>query len=178
VRRPLRKATGAAIVQTLKERGWLNAGNVTDLGGRRVQSASGQFTMDGPADTMILDTPCTAGCFAPAGKTVETAAARFAIRDTDATVWVSSLDGQPIAASRRLLVTHLTDLQKLRGAVCRPGADHAARVGTTPHLVRNGAATVTLKRGAGKAEAWALIRAATAWHRCRCGWPATRSPST
>ena len=153
---PYAEAAGAAIVQTLKERGWLGADNPTDLGGRRVQSASGQFSLDGPADTMILDTPCTAGCFAPAGKTVETAAARFAIRDTDATVWVSSLDGQPIAVSRRLLVTHLTDLQN-------SGVQYADRARTTllawggmPHLVRNGAATVTLKRGAGKAEAWAL----------------------
>lgn len=153
---PYAGTAGAAIVKTLRERGWLGAGNPTDLDGGRAQSASAQFTMDGPADTMVLDTPCTAGCFAPAGKTVETAQARFAIRDTDATVWVSSLDGQPIATSRRLLVTHLTDLQNT-------GIKYADRARTTllawggmPHLMRNGAATVTLKRGAGKAQAWAL----------------------
>ena len=93
---------------------------------------------------------------------METAQARFAIRDTDATVWVSSLDDQPIATSRRLLVTHLTDLQNT-------GVKYADRARTTllawggmPHLMRNGAATVTLKRGAGKAQAWSL---STSGHR-------------
>jgi hypothetical protein len=153
---PYTEAAGAAIVKTLKERGWLNPGNRTDLGGGRAQSASGQFTMDGPGDTMVLDTPCTAGCFAPAGKTVETAAARFAIRDTDATAWVSSLDGLPIATSRRLLITHLTDLQNTGVKYADRARTTLLEWGGTPHLLRNGAATVTLKRGAGKAAAWAL----------------------
>jgi hypothetical protein len=153
---PYAEAAGAAIVQALKERAWLGADNSTDLGARRAQSASGQFTLDGPADTMILDTPCTAGCFAPAGKTVETAAARFAIRDTDATVWVSSLDGQPVATSRRLLITHLTDLQNTGVKYADRARTTLLAWGSTPHLLRNGAATVTLKRGASKAEAWGL----------------------
>lgn len=153
---PYGEEAGAAVVQALRERGWFAPGNPTDLRAKRVQCPNGQFTMDGPADTMVLDTPRTAGCFAPAGRTVDTAAARIAIQDTDATVWVSSLDGQPIAASRRLLVTHLTDLQNT-------GVTYAERARTTllawggpPHLVRHGRALVTLKRRAARAEAWAL----------------------
>jgi len=153
---PYADGTGPALVKALSERGWLGQGNRTDLGARRAQSASGQFILDGPADTMVLDTPCTVGCYAPAGRTVEMASAAIEIRDTDATVWVSSLDGRPVVSSGRLLVTHLTDLQNTDVQYADGGRTTLLAWGKPPHLVRDGAATVTLKRTARKADAWVL----------------------
>ncbi|MBR3087311.1 MAG: hypothetical protein IKH04_13020, partial [Kiritimatiellae bacterium] len=66
-----------------------------------------------------------------------------------ATVWVSSLDGQPIGSSRHLLLTHLTDVQNTGIEY----ADEALTIllgwGKTPHLMRNGEARVELALAAG-----------------------------
>ena len=63
----------------------------------------------------------------------------------DATVWVSSLDNQPIATSRRLLITHLTDLQNTETRY----ADRRRKVllawGRLPHLVHAGSAEISLR---------------------------------
>ena len=59
-------------------------------------------------------------------------------------VWASSLDGKPIAASSRILVSHVTD-SKNTGArfddpACRIWLDY----GTTPALMRRGRAAIEL----------------------------------
>ncbi|MBR0057012.1 MAG: hypothetical protein IJP66_06750, partial [Kiritimatiellae bacterium] len=67
---------------------------------------------------------------------------------TSATVWVSSLDGEPLATSSRILVAHVTDARN-SGAVFD---DDAARTwqkqGKTPALVRRGRANIELTFGA------------------------------
>ena len=64
--------------------------------------------------------------------------------ETATTLWASAVDGRPIATSRRLLVTHLTDVQA-NGNVY---ADSEKRVllkwGSYPPVVRNGRAKVEL----------------------------------
>ena len=61
-----------------------------------------------------------------------------------ATVWVSSLDGEPIARSSHLLLTHLTDVQNSGIRY----ADEALTIlldwGKLPHLMRRGAARIEL----------------------------------
>ena len=148
---------GDKILAEVRKRGWLGANNPTDIKARRFQSETGELTVDGPADILTLDTPRTAGGYAPAGKKIETKAVSIAIEDTDATVWVSSVDDAPIAESRRLLVTHLTDLQN-SGVRYR---DQARRVllawGGLPHLVRSGRATVAIRmKNATGARVWGL----------------------
>ena len=104
--------TQEKLVELLRQRGILAANNPTDPGENVFQCETGEITIDGPRDRMTLDTPRTAGGFAPAGDSIRTVhGVQIAVQDTDATVWVSSLDDQPIPGSRRLLVTHLTDLQ-------------------------------------------------------------------
>ncbi len=142
---PLSGEAGASILGDLRKRGWLAAGNRTDAAKNRFQSENGEVTIDASEDILTLDTERTAGGFAPAGKRIETGSASIEILDTDATVWISSLDEHPIPLSRRLLVTHLTDLQNT-------GARYAGRVrkvllswGKLPHLVQAGRATVTVR---------------------------------
>ena len=124
--------------------------------------------------TFLLNTPRTAGGFAESG-THEAGALRFtlgggtepAAQDSSlapkhsslvtrhsslrggnpvaATVWASSLDGEPLSTSSRILVTHLTDVQN---SGIRYG--DAARTilldwGGLPHLAENGSALIELQ---------------------------------
>ena len=149
--------TGKTILNTLQERQWLPANNRTQFDKKRFQNENGEVTIDAPENILTLDTPLTAGGFAPAGRKIETRAASIEILDTDATVWVSSLDGKPISTSQRLLVTHLTDLQNTD---IRYG-DRTLQVllawGHLPHLVRAGKAAITLRlANASKAKVYSL----------------------
>ncbi len=142
---PFAGDAGPRILAGLRELGWLRPDNRTDLAANRLVSENGQLTIDAPANTFVLDTARTAGGFAPAGARIETQCATIEIDETDATVWISSLDGQPITASKRLLITHLTDLQNTGARY----ADRARKIllgwGGLPHLVQNGQATVALR---------------------------------
>lgn len=137
--------TGTRVLSDLRGRGWIPAENRTDFEINRFQSETGEVLIDAPGNQLTLDTSRTAGGFAPAGKRIDTKAATIDVLDTDATVWVSSLDGQAIAQSRRLLVTHLTDLQNTGASY----ADRARKVllawGTLPHLAQAGRARVALR---------------------------------
>ena len=142
---PFADDAGQHIVDSLRENGWLSRKNRTELTDNRMVSENDQLTIDAPTNTFVLDTARTAGGFAPAGARIETQRATIQIHETDATVWISSLDGQPIASSKRLLITHLTDLQNTGARY----ADRARKVllswGSLPHLAQSGRATVALR---------------------------------
>ena len=61
-----------------------------------------------------------------------------------ATVWASSLDGEPLATSRRILVTHLTDVQNTGIEYADPDRTTLLKWGRLPHLMRNGSAEISL----------------------------------
>ncbi|HEY3415573.1 MAG TPA: hypothetical protein VGM23_01700, partial [Armatimonadota bacterium] len=154
---PYAADTGTRLLAEMRSRGWLKTDNSTDLATSRYQSETDELSVDSPADTLTVDTPRTAGGYAHTGGRIETRAASIFIRQTDATVWVSSLDGQPLPQSRRLLITHLTDLQNSGSRF----GDHARQVllaaGALPHLVLAGQATITLHLNTpGKAKVWGL----------------------
>ena len=75
-----------------------------------------------------------------------------------ATVWVSSLDGEPIVRSSHLLLTHLTDVQNSGIQY----ADEALTIlldwGRLPHLMRRGAARIELALDAKEGNAWRVFR--------------------
>ena len=148
-----------ALMTLLKEKKILSSSNITDPNRNIYQSETGEMTIDAPRDTMTLDTPRTAGGYAPAGETITTADKRLkiTIQDADATVWVSSLDAQSLSSSKRLLVTHLTDLQNTNIRYAEKARQTLQDWGKLPHLVRNGKAIVKLKRDdAAKLKVWAL----------------------
>jgi hypothetical protein len=148
--------TGAKVLDTLRREGWLK-GNRTDLARNVLESETGQLLIDAPRDVMVLNTPRTAGGYAPEGEAIEAGPVAIAIEKTDATVWVSSVDGQPIATSRRLIVTHLTDLQNTDARFGEKARQTLLAWGGLPHLVRAGSATVTIHlAGATRAKVWAL----------------------
>ena len=67
----------------------------------RIDRKRGAFT---------ICTPRTCGGFAPEGK-IDAGSLKAFVCGSPATVWVHSLDDEPICSSRRLLLTHLTDVQ-------------------------------------------------------------------
>lgn len=152
------KLADEQLLKLLRERGILAADNPTDPGKNVFQCETAEITIDGPRDRLTLDTPRTAGGFAPAGEVIRTAhGVQIAVQDTDATVWVSALDGEPITRSRRLLVTHLTDLQNTDIRYAERARQTLLDWGQLPHLVRAGKAEIRLQLSEpGAYRVWAL----------------------
>jgi len=145
--------------------------DLDDMGAGK--AGGGAVTIDREAGTFILATPRTAGGFAEGGR-LAAGPLRFEIVESQksnveslsatnhsslvtrhsslrgggsaaATVWVSSLDGEPIATSSHLLLTHLTDVQNSGIEYADPRFTTLLNWGGLPHLMRNGAADVELK---------------------------------
>ncbi|MGN0827571.1 MAG: hypothetical protein ACI4QD_06520 [Kiritimatiellia bacterium] len=132
------------------------------LGGdRRPEVAGdGHIWLDNVGGSFTIATPRTCGGFAERG-TIR-AEGLVAELDSPGTVWVSSLDGLPIARSRRLLVTHLTDLQNSRMRYRTADLKVLEDWGGLPYLVRKGRAEVSLGVAPG---GWTVYRLDTAGRR-------------
>jgi len=123
------------------------------------QSQTGELAIDGPGDRLVLDTERTAGGYAPAGASLSAMKSGLKVRVTgsDATLWVSALDKNPIRRSNRLLVTHLTDLQNSGIQYAETARQTLLDWGSMPHLVRAGEAEVSVAlRSPHKFHVWAL----------------------
>ncbi len=153
---PYKKGAGAEIMKALKQEKWM-VDNRTDLSKNIIESETGELLVDAPRDVMVLNTAMTAGGYAPQGEIIKTDAATIKIAETDATVWVSSVDGKPIQDSGRMIVTHLTDLQNTNVKFAEQARQTLLDWGKTPHLVLNGTATITIKNAnAENLKVWAL----------------------
>jgi len=147
------------LLTALKERSSLKPADVPDPALKYFRSETGEVTIDGPRDRLVLDTPRTAGGYAPAGQIVEATkgGVRISIEGSDATVWVSALDRNPIRQSRRLLVTHLTDMQNSGIQYDEPARQTLRDWGHLPHLLRAGKAQVSIRlESPGQYRVWAL----------------------
>jgi hypothetical protein len=153
------EADDGKILALLKDKRIVAGAHGTDPARNFFTSETGEITLDGPRDTMILDTPRTAGGYAPAAQRILTRDGGLSITlaGADATVWISSLDGRPLRKSRRMLVTHLTDLQNTGIKYAEEARQTLLEWGSLPHLVRAGKASVEIKlEGATKFKVWAL----------------------
>jgi hypothetical protein len=135
------------LVGALADRNFFPAAETPKPAQNWFRSETGEITIDGPTGRLVLDTPRTAGGYAPTGQVIDASRAgvRIAIEQADATVWVSALDRQPIAESRRLLVTHLTDLQNTGIRYAEPARQTLLDWGRLPHLVHAGKAEVSIR---------------------------------
>ena len=101
-------------------------------------------------------TPTSVAAVLPAGGAVDLGGLAAANPDTDpATVVVAALDGLPLAASKRLLVLHLTDAQSSGIRFASPRHNLVEAWGGAPILIRAGSIRLDLP-GAGRLTAWAL----------------------
>lgn len=76
-----------------------------------VTSVDGAVTVNRRRGTVTVDTPCTAGGFVEEPGTIETRGLRADVAGDSTAVWVSTLDGKPLAESGRLLLTLMSDVQ-------------------------------------------------------------------
>lgn len=114
--------------------------------------ARGDLASDAPAEALVIDkgaltvkTPRTVGGFSPQadGKIV---APPFAatLKGSRAAIWVTSLTDAPVAVSKRLLLTHLTEMQTEGTLFADSRCDLLMGRGKGPYLVRDGSATIEL----------------------------------
>ncbi len=139
------------VVEQCKVGANVGAGNGTpfekDFGGFTPQPASEParaIALNAPVPgAMTLNTARTCGGFIEKGA-LQAGAIRFDVGDVPATVWVSSLDNTPVAQSRRLLLSHLTDVQDSDMKYGNRGRNILLDWGRLPHLVRVGQAKIEL----------------------------------
>ncbi|HPA17360.1 MAG TPA: cellulase family glycosylhydrolase [Verrucomicrobiae bacterium] len=156
---PAYELKDADIALLLRSKGAPQNGDFTDPAKRQFQCPTGEITIDGQNDVLTIDTPRTAGGYAPTGKTISSlgGALQITIGGSDATVWINSLDGKPIRESARLLLSHLTDLQNSGIRYGEKSRQTLLAWGALPHLIRNGNAAVTLKHtSSANLKVWAL----------------------
>ena len=126
-------------------------------------SETGQVRIDHEKGIFIVDTPLTAGGFAPKGEGIKTSGLTVRNITEDAMVVVSSVDNKPLADSARMLVTHLTNLQNTGAHYGETGMQTKRAWGGLPHLVRDGQAEIALKHARPESlHVWAVT---TAGHR-------------
>lgn len=91
---------------------------------------------------LSVDAGRTVGVFGPIGDLLAAGPLEATLSGHRAALWVSSLDGKPIASSGRMLLSHVTDVQNSGMRYSGPDRDVLEDWGTTPHLLRAGGATV------------------------------------
>ena len=105
-------------------------------------AANPALGFDREKGAFTIDTPRTCGGFAPEG-TIVAGPLVATLGGTAATVWASSLDGAPVPTARRILLTHLTDVQGEGTKFADPEKTILLRFGKGS-LVRNGTAQIAL----------------------------------
>lgn len=136
--------------------GHLPAGSLGEDG--TLRSDTGQITLNPAAGTMRLVTARSEGFALPAGETLggDFVTARNT-GDTPSTVTVVSIDGQPLADSRRLLVLQLSDALPTGMTFASPDRTRLEDRGGPPLLVERAMADVDLRLAAdARLHAWAV----------------------
>ena len=111
--------------------------------------------MDRARGSFTIDTPRTVGGFAPEGA-IKAGNLEATIAGAPATICVHSLDGEALSKSRRMLLTHLTDVQGEGERFTDESMTVLLKWGTCP-LAQNGSAEISLVLDSpDKYEVWEL----------------------
>ena len=122
---------------------------------RREVRIGGPVAIDQEKGTFSVATPCTCGVFAEVGN-VSAGPLTVELTGSRATVWASSLDDLAFVDSKRILVTHLTDVLDSGTRFGDPRHRTLLAWGHLPHLMRNGVAHISLMLGKGNYQVYAL----------------------
>ena len=105
--------------------------------------------------TFSVQSPRTAGGFTEDGRLMAGAVAALCDKGPTA-VWATSLDGEPLSSSSRILVAHLTDLCNSGDTYEDESRQILLHFGKPPHLVRAGTARLSLALGPGDFSVYAV----------------------
>ena len=105
--------------------------------------------------TFTVNTERTSGGFTETGRLMAGALAALCDKEPT-TIWASTLDGKAFSESRRILVSHLTDLCNDGDTYTDASRTVLLKWGKPPHIVRAGAAKISLALGAGDYDVHAL----------------------
>jgi len=132
------------MVAELRAHGVLAPDAGADAAGSR--SDTGELLIDAARGTLVIDTPRSAGGFSEGAAAIRASRAGVTVTaiSAPATVFVTALDDRPIATSRRLLVTHLTDVQNSGARFAESAGRTLLAWGTLPHLAAAGSARLEL----------------------------------
>lgn len=119
------------------------------------KESTGGVLIDAERGSFTLDTARTVGGFAEGG-VVAAGPFRADLGRVPATIWASSLDPVPLAQAKRVLLTHLTDVQNSGIVYADAGKRILLKWGAMPHLMRAGRAEVSLALAEGAWKVWAL----------------------
>ncbi|MBP5319723.1 MAG: hypothetical protein J6334_01960 [Kiritimatiellae bacterium] len=137
-------SAGTVVIGSASAYGGETPEAVTGLMAAGTGTGCAGFAMDADSGSFTLNTRQTCGGFAESG-TIDVGAIRFTVDGAPATVWVSALDREPVAASRRLLLSHLTDVQADGNTYAEPACKTLLKWGSSRTLVRAGTADITLR---------------------------------
>ena len=124
--------------------------------------AASALNIDQTRGAFTVTTERTLGGFAETGR-ITAGALAVEISGAPATVWVSALDHTPVTESKRLLLTHLTDVQNTGAKYADAEKKILLGWGAAPYLVRTGQADVTLALS--RADAYEVYALATSGRR-------------
>ncbi len=144
-----------ALLAALRQRGAVTAGNLTDLASHRLESDTGEITLDVGSGTVRLVTPMTEAAVFPALRApLALGRLRIDTADGGALLALSSIDGEaPLDRARRLLLIFATDARNTDMRFRDGGERVIDDFGHLPVLIRAGSADISLDRAS---PAWKL----------------------
>ena len=126
-----------------------------DAQGRMPPAGDGRVRIDQRTGLLAVDAGRTVGAFAASG-TVSAGPLSVDLGGVKATVCAMSLDDRDVASSRRILFTHLTDVQGSGATYANAKRDTVLSVGKQPFLMRTAKAEVALALAGRKCHVYAL----------------------
>jgi len=118
--------------------------------------------LDQERGALTVATERTLGCSVEEGRW-HIGAATITISGSPATIWISSLDAEPICSSSRLLLSHLTDMQDTGTTYGETERKTILARGVNPPLIRVGQAEIELTLQ--EAQAYKIYALATSGRR-------------
>ncbi len=114
-------------------------------GMEEIVSDTGEIAINNKKGTLRIMTPKTECIVAPAGMALTAGGLSIANSDTFTSVSASSMDGNAVSESRRILVFHLTNVLNTDMAFSDSKMNLLYRTGKLPYLAKTGSVEVTLK---------------------------------
>lgn len=149
------------LVAEMAQAGYIDS-SLVDVEKGVYRSSTGQIELSQSAETFKVVTPKSEALVVPTGKTLAGDFMQVENKVSRGVFFASSVDGQKLAESGRLLLLHLTDCQNSLMKFGNQSMTSVAGWGGLPLLIKRGEARITLK---GKFDGFKLYAVSTAGER-------------